>query len=97
MNPTRKRYTRERGIGRRKEDWLLREHLHQYTQLFHVGQIITSEIDMEVLFWICRSRLTTYSTSDPRRRKPNSSPSLKMPRVSWKRKKRRTHGTKRSC
>ena len=50
MNPSRKKYTRERGIGRRKEDWLLREHLHRYTQLFHVGQIITSEINMEVLF-----------------------------------------------
>ncbi len=50
MNPSPKKYTRERGIGRRKEDWLLREHLHRYTQLFHVGQIITSEINMEVLF-----------------------------------------------
>lgn len=50
MNPSRKKYSRERGIGRRNEDWLLREHLHRYTQLFHAGQIITSEINTEVLF-----------------------------------------------
>jgi len=50
MNPSRRKHIRERGIGRRKEDWLLRDHLHRYTQLFHVGQIITSEIHMDVLF-----------------------------------------------
>jgi signal transduction histidine kinase len=50
MNPPRQGYVKERGIGRRKEDWLLRDHLHRYTHLFHVGQIITSEINMDVLF-----------------------------------------------
>ena len=43
-------YSKERSIGRRKEDWLVRDNIHRYTQLFHVGQIITSEINMDVLF-----------------------------------------------
>ena len=43
-------YVKERGIGRRKEDWAARDNIHRYTQLFHVGQIITSEINMDVLF-----------------------------------------------
>jgi len=43
-------HRKERGIGRRKNDWLIRDHIHRYTQLFHVGQIITSEINMDVLF-----------------------------------------------
>jgi signal transduction histidine kinase len=50
MKPPHQDYIRERGIGRRKEDWLLRDHLHRHTHLFHVGQIITSEINMDVLF-----------------------------------------------
>ena len=39
-----------RGIGRRKEDFIMRGQVHQYKQIYHVGQIITSEINMDVLF-----------------------------------------------
>ena len=39
-----------RGVGRRKEDIIMRDHVHQYKQIYHVGQIITSEINMDVLF-----------------------------------------------
>ena len=42
----------ERGIGRRKEDFILRDQNHQYKQLLNVGQIITSEMNMDVLFQI---------------------------------------------
>ena len=41
-----------RGIGRRKEDFILRDQNHRYKQLFHVGQIITSEMNMHILFEI---------------------------------------------
>jgi len=39
-----------RDIGRRKEDFIMRGQVHQYKQIYHVGQIITSEINMDVLF-----------------------------------------------
>lgn len=39
-----------RTIGRRKEDFLLREKIHKHTALFQVGQIITSEMNMSSLF-----------------------------------------------
>lgn len=50
MTDSSEHFTKERGIGRRKDDWLIRDHIHRYTQLFHVGQIITSEMNMDVLF-----------------------------------------------
>lgn len=43
-------HLKDRTIGRRKEDRLLIDQLHRYRQLFHVGQIITSEINMKILF-----------------------------------------------
>ena len=39
-----------RSIGRRKEDWISRNQNKQYRQLFNVGQIITSEMEMGSLF-----------------------------------------------
>jgi len=39
-----------KGIGRRNEDFIMRDQVHQYKQIYHVGQIITSEINMDVLF-----------------------------------------------
>ena len=42
----------KRGIGRRKEDFILRDQNHRYKQLFNVGQIITSEMNMHLLFEI---------------------------------------------
>ncbi len=64
MNPPRQHDVRERGIGRRKEDWLLRNHLHHYTQLFHVGQIITSEINMDVLFEVIMDQTNQIMDSE---------------------------------
>jgi len=64
MNPPRQEYFSERGIGRRKEDWLLRNHLHRYTQLFHVGQIITSEINMDVLFEVIMDQTNQIMDSE---------------------------------
>lgn len=39
-----------RGIGRRVEDYEIREHNRRYRQLLDVGQVITSEINMDLLF-----------------------------------------------
>lgn len=39
-----------RGIGRRKEDFIMRDQVHRYKQIYHVGQIITSEMNMDALF-----------------------------------------------
>ena len=39
-----------RSIGRRKEDFITRDQVHQYKKIYHVGQIITSEMNMAVLF-----------------------------------------------
>jgi len=39
-----------RDIGRRKEDVMIRDQAHQYEQIYQLGQIITSEMNMGVLF-----------------------------------------------
>ena len=39
-----------KGIGRRNEDFIMRDQVHQYKQIYNVGQIITSEMNMGVLF-----------------------------------------------
>ncbi len=41
---------KDRGIGRRKEDRLVRDWNQQYKELYNVGQILTSEMDMGILF-----------------------------------------------
>ncbi|MBW1978776.1 MAG: hypothetical protein JRI79_12535 [Deltaproteobacteria bacterium] len=43
-------YIEERGIGRRNEDRLIRDRLRKHEQIFKVGQIITSEINLDALF-----------------------------------------------
>jgi class 3 adenylate cyclase len=40
----------QRGIGRRKEDWRIRERLRRHGMLFRVGQVITSEMNLAALF-----------------------------------------------
>jgi len=40
----------QRGFGRRKEDFLLREKVQKHSMLFRVGQIITSEMRLAALF-----------------------------------------------
>lgn len=44
------RQYRKRTISRRAEDRLMRDRNERYKQLFNVGQIITSEMNMDVLF-----------------------------------------------
>jgi class 3 adenylate cyclase len=41
-----------RGIGRRKEDFVIRDKIRRHEQLFRVGQIITSEMNLSHLFEI---------------------------------------------
>jgi len=36
--------------GRRKDDRIIRDRLRRYKKAFHVGQVITSEIDRDILF-----------------------------------------------
>ena len=50
MTVSDKGYVKERSIGRRKGDWQVRDLNSHYEQLLHIGQIITSEINMNVLF-----------------------------------------------
>ncbi|HUT72085.1 MAG TPA: GAF domain-containing protein [Desulfatiglandales bacterium] len=45
-----RRYVEHRTVGRRKDDRQLRDHVRKHNQLFQVGQTITSEINMDVLF-----------------------------------------------
>ena len=39
-----------RTVMRRAEDRVVRDRLHRHEQLFHVGQIITSEMNLDALF-----------------------------------------------
>ena len=41
---------RRATTGRREEDRIMRDRLRQFKKAFHVGQIITSEMDMDTLF-----------------------------------------------
>ena len=43
-------HPRRRSVIRRQEDRDLRKQIDRYIQLFHVGQILTSELDFESLF-----------------------------------------------
>ncbi len=43
-------YVKERAVGRRKDDRHVRDHIRKHNLIFQVGQIITSEINMDVLF-----------------------------------------------
>jgi class 3 adenylate cyclase/putative methionine-R-sulfoxide reductase with GAF domain len=44
------RISEGRGIGRRKEDFVIREKIRKHALLFSVGQIITSEMNLNALF-----------------------------------------------
>ncbi len=50
MDETVRRLDRARTIGRRKEDFLVREKINKHAILFQVGQIITSEMNLGPLF-----------------------------------------------
>jgi signal transduction histidine kinase len=50
MSSSERKYVEERCFGRRKEDWVLRDLMYRHKQLFNFGQLITSEMNMEVLF-----------------------------------------------
>jgi class 3 adenylate cyclase/putative methionine-R-sulfoxide reductase with GAF domain len=50
MCPFNQKYMKQRGIGRRREDFLAREKIEKHARLFSVGQIITSEMNLNSLF-----------------------------------------------
>ena len=50
MSSSERKYVEERCFGRRKEDWMLRDLVYRHRQLFNFGQVITSEMNMDVLF-----------------------------------------------
>jgi signal transduction histidine kinase len=50
MDNSERQYIEERCYGRRKEDWVLRDLMYRHKQLLSFGQIITSEMNIEVLF-----------------------------------------------
>lgn len=43
-------YVETRSVGRRAEDSVIRHRIHKHDQLFKVGQIITSEMNLNLLF-----------------------------------------------
>ncbi len=43
-------YLRDRNVGRRKDDFGTREKLQKHERLFNVGQVITSEMNLDDLF-----------------------------------------------
>ena len=50
MTVLKQRPGKDRSIGRRNEDFLTRNQVQQYKKIYNVGQIITSEMNMAVLF-----------------------------------------------
>lgn len=44
------KHPRQRNIGRRKQDYELRDQVHRQKMLFELGQIITSEVNLDALF-----------------------------------------------
>lgn len=50
MNSAKLKGSQGRGIGRRREDFTLRDRLHKHEKLFQVGQVITSEMNLMALF-----------------------------------------------
>jgi GAF domain-containing protein len=50
MTQSESEHPRRRSVIRRQEDRDLRKQIDRYIQLFHVGQILTSELDFESLF-----------------------------------------------
>jgi class 3 adenylate cyclase/putative methionine-R-sulfoxide reductase with GAF domain len=50
MNTSNQEYVKPRSFGRRQEDFFAREKIKKHGQLFSVGQIITSEMNLNSLF-----------------------------------------------
>jgi signal transduction histidine kinase len=50
MSTPNEKYTRQRNIGRRKQDYRVRNQVQRQRMLFELGQIITSEINLDELF-----------------------------------------------
>jgi len=50
MSTSKQRYTKQRNIGRRKQDQQVRNQVQQQKMLFELGQIITSEMNLDALF-----------------------------------------------
>ncbi|MBW1775307.1 MAG: GAF domain-containing protein [Deltaproteobacteria bacterium] len=50
MNGVGGKAKKTRAVMRRADDRVVRDRLHRHEQLFHVGQIITSEMNLDVLF-----------------------------------------------
>jgi class 3 adenylate cyclase len=54
----------KRSVGRRKEDWTTRDQNLRHKELFQVGQIITSEMNMEVLFELIMEQTNKVMSSE---------------------------------
>jgi class 3 adenylate cyclase len=54
----------KRSVGRRKEDWTVRDQNLRYKELFQVGQIITSEMNIEVLFELIMEQTNKVMSSE---------------------------------
>lgn len=52
MTGLNRKYVKKRTIGRRKDDRLSRDRCERYKQLLRVGQIITSETNLDALFGV---------------------------------------------
>ncbi len=73
MNEAGGKVKKTRSILRRNEDRQVRDRLHRHEQLFHVGQIITSEMNLDALFevimdetnQIMRTQRSTVLLHDP--------------------------------
>ena len=50
MTASKQGHKKGRNIGRREEDFLTRDQVQQYKKIYNVGQIITSEMNMALLF-----------------------------------------------
>ena len=50
MSTIHKKYTRQRSIGRRKQDHEVRNQIQRHKMLFQLGQMITSEMNLDALF-----------------------------------------------
>ena len=64
MGSIHREWVAERDIGRRSADFLVRHQNNHYKKIFYLGQIITSEMDINRLFDIIMSQINDIMSSE---------------------------------
>ena len=64
MEKQRRNHVRQRSIGRRSEDFAVRDRLKKHEQLLKVGRIIVSEMNMDFLFQVVMDQTNQIMSSE---------------------------------